>query len=163
MTLEDLARDSGLTRSYLSKIERGVSTPSIEAALRIATALGVTVDRLFGQQLEEDIISIVRGNGSIAGGLSTHLSLVAGLRNDRVMRAFIVRPGKTHRRGRIMSHHEGEEILFVLSGDIEIQIGARRERLRPGDCVQFDSTIPHKLIALTDKPASALVVIAATA
>lgn len=163
LTLEELARDSGLTRSYLSKVERGVSTPSIESALNIAKALGVTVDRLFGQQPEEDIISIVRGNGSIAGDPTTHLSLVAGLRKDRVMRAFIVRPGTTQKRGRIMSHHEGEEILFVLTGDIEMQIGARRERLSPGDCVQFDSTIPHKLTALTNKPASALVVIAATA
>lgn len=163
LTLENLARDSGLTRSYLSKIERGVSTPSIESALNIAKALGVTVDRLFGQQTEEDIITIVRGNGSIAGDLTTHLSLVGGLRKDRVMRAFVVRPGKTQKRGRIMSHHEGEEILFVLTGSIEMQIGARRERLSPGDCVQFDSTIPHKLTALTDKPASALVVIAATA
>ena len=163
LTLENLARDSGLTRSYLSKIERGVSTPSIESALNIAKALGVTVDRLFGQQPEEDVVSIVRGNGSIAGDPTTHLSLVAGLRNDRVMRAFIVRPGKTQKRGRIMSHHEGEEILFVLTGHIEMQIGARKERLEPGDCVQFDSTIPHKLTALTDEPASALVVIAATA
>lgn len=163
LTLENLARDSGLTRSYLSKIERGVSTPSIESALNIARALGVTVDRLFGQQPEEDVVSIVRGNGSIAGDPTTHLSLVAGLRNDRVMRAFIVRPGRTQKRGRIMSHHEGEEILFVLTGHIEMQIGARKERLEPGDCVQFDSTIPHKLTALTDEPASALVVIAATA
>ena len=163
MTLEDLARDSGLTRSYLSKVERGISTPSIESALNIAKALGVTVDRLFGKQAEEDPITIVRGNGSVAGDATTHLSLVAGLRKDRVMRAFVVHPGKTQRRGRIMSHHEGEELLFVLTGDIEMHIGARRERLKPGDCVQFDSTIPHKLVALTDKPASALVVIAATA
>lgn len=163
MTLEDLARDSGLTRSYLSKVERGISTPSIESALNIAKALGVTVERLFGEAPMEDAISITRGNGSIAGDLTTHLSLVAGLRSDRVMRAFIVRPGKTQRRGRIMSHHEGEEILFVLAGDIEMQIGGRKERLRPGDCVQFDSTIAHKLTALTDEPAAALVVVAATA
>lgn len=79
------------------------------------------------------------------------------------MRAFIVRPGKTQRRGRIMSHHEGEEILFVLSGDIEMQVGARKERLRPGDCVQFDSTLAHKLTSLSSEPAAVLVVVAATA
>ncbi|WP_312524997.1 XRE family transcriptional regulator [Comamonas sp.] len=163
MTLEDLARDSGLTRSYLSKVERGISTPSIESAFAISKALGVTVDRLFGQHAEDDPVTIVRGNGHIAGDLSTHLSLVAGLKDNRAMRAFVVRPGKTQRRGRIMSHHEGEELLFILTGQIEMQIGARKEILNPGDCVQFDSTIPHKLIALTDETASALVVVAATA
>ncbi|MNW15480.1 Cupin domain protein [compost metagenome] len=59
-----------------------------------------------------------------------------------------------------MSHHEGEEILFVLTGQIELQIGKRREVLNPGDCVQFDATIPHKLVALTEAAASALVVVA---
>jgi transcriptional regulator with XRE-family HTH domain len=163
MTLEELARDSGLTRSYLSKIERGLSTPSIESALNIAKALGVSVERLFGQQAEDDIVTIVRGNGHSAGDPSTHLSLVAGIQSGRAMRAFVVRPGKTHKRGRIMSHHEGEEILFVLTGQIEMQIGTRKEALNPGDCVQFDSTLPHKLTALTDEPASALIVIAQTA
>ncbi|RZI76683.1 MAG: helix-turn-helix domain-containing protein [Variovorax sp.] len=162
MTLEDLSRDSGLTRSYLSKVERGLSTPSIQSALAIAKALGVTVDRLFGEQTQDEAISIVRGNGAVAGDKDSHLSLVAGINSDRAMRAFVVRPGKTQKRGRIMSHHEGEEILFVLSGKIEMQIGTRRETLNPGDCVQFDSTIPHKLTALTDVPASALVVIAST-
>lgn len=163
MTLDDLARDSGLTRSYLSKVERGLSTPSINSAFAISKALGVSVERLFQKEAEEDVITIVRGNGKSAGDQNSHLSLVAGLKETRVMRAFVVRPGKTARRGRIMSHHEGEEIVFVLTGQVEIQFGPRRELLQPGDCVQFDSTIPHKLIALTDEPASVLVVVAATA
>lgn len=163
MTLEDLARDSGLTRSYLSKIERGLSTPSIDSALNIARALGVTVDRLFNQEVKDDPVTVVRGNGRSAGDPGSHLSLVAGLNDSRAMRAFVVRPGQTQRRGRIMSHHEGEEILFVLTGQIELQIGKRREVLNPGDCVQFDSTIPHKLVALTEAAASALVVVAPTA
>lgn len=163
LTLEDLARDSGLTKSYLSKVERGVSSPSIESALNIAKALGVTVDRLFGQHAEDDPLTIVRAFGNKREEITTNLSLVAGLKDNHVMRAFIVRPvraGKTQRRGRIMSHHEGEEVLFVLSGQIELQIGNRREILNQGDCAQFESTIAHKLSALTDEPASALVVIA---
>lgn len=163
MTLDDLARDSGLTRSYLSKVERELSTPSINSALAISKALGVPVERLFGQKAEDDPVTIVRGNGKSAGDESSHLSLVAGLKDTRVMRAFVVRPGKTHRRSRIMSHHEGEELLFVLTGQVELQLGARKEMLNPGDCVQFNSTIPHKVVALTDEPASVLVVVAATA
>jgi len=163
MTLEDLARDSGLTRSFLSKVERGLSTPSIESAFSIAKALGVTVEKLFGQQTDSDPVSIVRGNGRSAGDPAAHLSMVAGLKDDRAMRAFVVRPGQVQRRGRIMTHHEGEEILFILTGKIEMHLGTRREVLNPGDCVQFDSTIPHKLVALTDEPASALLVVAALA
>jgi transcriptional regulator with XRE-family HTH domain len=160
MTLEQLASDSGLTRSYLSKLERGLSSPSIGSALKIANALGMTLDRLYGQRDDKDPVAIVRARNGTPGEPDTHLSLVAGLAPERLMRAFIVRPDRTAKRGRIMSHHEGEEILFVLTGKIELLIGKRKEILNPGDCVQFDSTIPHRLTAMTSEPASALVVIA---
>ncbi len=160
MTLEQLAADSGLTRSYLSKLERGLSSPSIGSALKIAEALGTSLDRLYGQQDDKDPVAIVRAENGKPGDATTYLSLVAGLAPDRIMRAFIVRPTKTAKRGRIMSHHEGEEILFILTGKIELLIGRRKEVLYSGDCVQFDSTIPHKLTALSSEAASALVVIA---
>ena len=162
MTLEQLSQDSGLTRSYLSKVERGLSSPSIGTAIKIADALGTTLDKLYGQQDEDGPLTITRAKNGRAGEENTHLSLIAGLSPDRIMRAFIVRPTKTANRGRIMSHHEGEEILFVLTGKIEFLVSKRKEILYPGDCVHFDSTIPHKLTSLGSEPASALVVIADT-
>jgi len=53
--------------------------------------------------------------------------------------------------------------LFVLSGKIELKVGNRIEILKPGDCVHFDSTIPHKLNSLTGRKAEALVIIAQSA
>jgi transcriptional regulator with XRE-family HTH domain len=159
MTLETLADETSLTRSYLSKIERGLSNPSIGAAMSIARALGVSVERLFGQDAKDDPIRITRANKGKAGDPANHLSLLVGS-TGRAMRAFVVRPGRKSGRSTIMSHHVGEEVLFVLSGAIEIQLGARREVLSPGDCVHFDSTIPHKLKSLSKETASALVVIA---
>lgn len=161
MTLEQLALQSGLTRSYLSKVERGLSNPSIGAAMTIARALGIGVEQLFGQPSQEDPISVVRAKNGKAGDPRDYLSMVAG-GPDRVMRAFVLRPGQRPGRARIMSHHDGEEIFFVLTGRIELQIGRRIEVLNPGDCVQFDSTIPHKVTALTSEAASALVVVVAT-
>ena len=159
MTLEQLSQKSGLTRSYLSKLERGLSSPSIGSALSIAKALGITLDQMYGQENDQDPISIVRSKNGKPGDATMHLSLVAGIDPNRSMRAFIIRPSRTAKRGRMMSEHEGEEVLFVLTGRIELLIGKRREILKPGDCAQFDSTIPHKLLALTREPASALVVI----
>jgi transcriptional regulator with XRE-family HTH domain len=161
MTLEQLAETTGLTRSYLSKVERGVSNPSIGAAVSIAEALGVTVERLFGKETPDDPVRIVRSVNGNAGNPANYLSLLTGS-NTSVMRAFVIRPSQKPGRGTIMSHHEGEEVLFVLSGKIELQLGSRREVLNTGDCVHFDSTIPHKLKALTAEPTSALVVIAST-
>lgn len=161
MTLETLAEHSGLTRSYLSKVERGLSNPSIASALTISKSLGVTVERLFGQSGDASVVDVVRANEGTAGDAASYLSLVAGLHPGRSMRAFIVRPGRERSaRKSIMSHHEGEEILFVVRGEIELKLGRQIEVLKMGDCAHFDSTIPHKLTALVDGPVEALVVIA---
>lgn len=161
MTLETLAEGTGLTRSYLSKVERGLSNPSIGAAMALARALGVKVEQLFGQNTDADLIRITRASKGKVGDPGSYLSLLVG-GTGKAMRAFVVRPGQKPLRNTIMSHHTGEEVLFVLSGTIEILLGARREILSVGDCVHFDSTIPHKLKSLSKEPASALVVIAST-
>lgn len=161
MTLERLADETGLTRSYLSKVERGLSSPSIGAAMSIARTLGVPVERLFGEQTDDDPIRIARARRGTAGTPDNYLSMLVG-GAGKSMRAFVVRPGKKVGRSTIMSHHAGEEVLFVLRGTIEMRLGARSEVLSPGDCVHFDSSIPHKLRSLNQEQAAALVVIAST-
>ena len=160
LTLEQLAQGSGLTRSYLSKVERGISTPSIESALGIASALGISVEKLFGHTEDEgDPVAIVRASDRVSKGPDAYLTLVAGLNPNRAMRAFVIRPSEASGRGRTRSHHDGEEILYVLEGKIELRVGRATEVLGPGDCVHFNSSVPHKLHSVGKVPASALVVI----
>ncbi len=160
LTLEQLAQNSGLTRSYLSKVERAISTPSIESALGIASALGISVEKLFGHdEADGDPITIVRAAQGAGKDPDAYLTLVAGINPNRTMRAFVVRPGSQSGRGRTTSHHDGEEILFVLKGKIEMLVGKETELLGPGDCVHFNSSMPHKLTSVGTVPASALVVV----
>jgi len=158
LTLEDVAQRAGLTRSYLSKVERGLSTPSIESALAIAKALGVTVDHLFGRPSQGDDISVFRADPAEDSQVPGGMTLVAGHNPGRVMRAFVIRPDRRVSRSHLMSHHQGEEILYVLEGEVELQIGRRKERLAKNDCIHFDSTMPHKLIAVGEHPSAVLVI-----
>lgn len=163
LTLEQLASDAGLTKSYVSKIERGISTPSIGSAMGLAKALGISVERLFGTADDTDEpITIIRAADGANKDPTAYLSLVAGANPKRVMRAFVVRPGNKGSRRGVSSHHEGEEILFVLKGRIEMRMGKQLQTLNAGDCVHFNSAVPHELVSVGATPASALVV-AATA
>ncbi|WP_439892943.1 helix-turn-helix domain-containing protein (plasmid) [Ralstonia sp. 25C] len=162
LTLEQVAQSTGLTKSNLSKVERGLSSPSIESALAIAKAVGVTVDRLFGRPSEGDPITIIRPDRAEAADSPDAMSLVAGLSSNRVMRAFVIHPSHQAPRGRLMSHHEGEEILYVLEGEVELHIARRKENLTKGACVHFESATPHRLIAVGKKHSSVLVVVAST-
>ena len=51
--------------------------------------------------------------------------------------------------------HEGEELLHVLTGAIEWQVGMDKYTLKPGDTIHFDARIPHRGRSLA-QPATAL-------
>ncbi|MDC6131850.1 helix-turn-helix transcriptional regulator, partial [Burkholderia gladioli] len=65
LSLQDLAERAGLTKSYLSKVERGLSTPSVAVAMQLATALHVEVGRLFASDEDEKAITVVRAGERI--------------------------------------------------------------------------------------------------
>src|SRR6202012_414149 len=60
LSLQDLADATELTKSYLSKVERGLSVPSIAVALKLSKALHVEVNRLFDDDAVEESITVVR-------------------------------------------------------------------------------------------------------
>ena len=75
------------------------------------------------------------------------------------MRAFVMNPGNQSGRGRQISHHDGEEIIYVLKGKIKMRVGQSFQLLAVGDCVHFDSAIPHVMVSVGSVPASVLMVI----
>ncbi|PJR06984.1 helix-turn-helix domain-containing protein, partial [Sinorhizobium meliloti] len=62
LSLEQLGERTGLTKSYLSKLERGLSEPSISTVLRLAEAYGVGVSQLVGGDgaAQDEVVSLVR-------------------------------------------------------------------------------------------------------
>ena len=168
MTLESLADRAGLSKGYLSKIENGRAVPPIATLARIAGVLGTDVGYFMqdASASETERVSVVRASErkpAVRGGSQfgyDYLSL-AHTRRYKQMEPFIFRFPKRH-GSKVEFEHEGEEFLFVLSGQIEFQVGERKNRqawiLEAGDSIYFDSALPHRGRSLTDD-ASALVVI----
>ena len=176
MTLEALAQAAELTRSYVSKLERGVSTPSISAGLKIAKALGVTVEELFTDSPDDDPVVISRAGveekrgarraaargdeASVAEAALRPPRVVSGAQPNHRMVAFVIEPSGAPVRNHPMSHHKGEELLYVLKGSIDLRLARRTETLHAGDSAHFNSSIPHKITSVGKVPASVLLVIA---
>lgn len=98
VTLETLAEKTGLTKSYLSKVERGLNTPSIAAALKLAKALNVQVEELFSEESDGvDGYSIVRRDQrkSLSSGDDgpAYASLAQQI-GARALLPFIVHPAR---------------------------------------------------------------------
>lgn len=65
LTVEALSAASGVSRSMISDIERGAKMPTVLVMARLATALGVTVARLLGEDQEERVITLRHGDQTV--------------------------------------------------------------------------------------------------
>jgi transcriptional regulator with XRE-family HTH domain len=165
MTLDSLAAATGLTKSFLSKVERGASVPSIATALRLAHAFEVSVGQLLGEAEDSKAVSVLRRadrhsfmQGDAVGDGDDYVPLVPG-RAVKAMEPFLVRPPAQFRPARLPSTHMGEEFIYVLGGSVEIDFGDRLVMLEYGDSLYFDASLPHRTRSLGGQPAEILVVV----
>lgn len=155
LTLEQLADQTGLTKSYLSKVERGRSTPSIAVALKVARALDVDVGRLFSDDAAEDQITVDRAYpaGDRYRALATTLL-------GKSMSPFVVRPTGTASEDP-HPEHAGQEFVFVHTGAVELTYGEQVISLATGDSAYFDASVGHQLRAVGGEPAEVVVITSA--
>jgi transcriptional regulator with XRE-family HTH domain len=153
MTLDELSAATGLTKSYLSKVERGYSTPSVAAALRIARALDVDVAQLFSDDPAASTLTVERS--SEHDGNRYH-AIASGMLG-KAMAPFVVRPGRQF-SGHAHASHPGQEFLFVHSGSVDLNVNGDVIALHTGDCAYFDASLPHKLRQAGGTPAEVIVV-----
>lgn len=161
-TLEALAQQTGLTKSYLSKVERGLNTPSIAVALKLANALKVQVEELFADGSDEtDGYSLMRATerGSLAGGDDglAYASLAKRIGSRRLL-PFILYPKPDFNQS-AFKEHLGEEFIFVHRGQVEVDFGSERLTLSCGDALHFNAQMPHRIRCLGDGQAEILVVV----
>jgi transcriptional regulator with XRE-family HTH domain len=164
MTLQELADRTGLTKGYLSKVERSEKAPPYSTLNRIAGALGVEVTTIlkkdiaplqdtsffFGKKADEQVICETT---DFAG--YDYVVLGAGKPGKNMEPFIIYAPFEITR----MYKHEGEEFFYIMEGRLEFIYGDKTCIMEPGDHVYFDSRIPHSGRSLGDKKAKLMVVI----
>ncbi len=148
-TLQDVAEQSGFSRSLLSKIENGRVVPPVATIVRIAAALGTHISQLLesndGSGVGHTIWSETT-NGFVETDRGYAICpLVTDFKNKR-MQPFFFRV----REGEVREHsvtHQGEEFVFVVSGSIRFRVGSVEYTLNAGDSLYFDARLSHNVIA----------------
>lgn len=164
LTLAQLAERTGFNKAYLSRIENGLKVPPIGTLSRIADELGIEAASLLtesGHATAWGGVSVVRKaekRPTVTGGSAFGYDYFA-LTNStegRSLQPFLFSfPEKVDKF--VFFEHEGEEVMHVLSGRVEWQVGSEKFILQAGDTIHFDSRIPHRGHSLSG-PATALVV-----
>jgi len=153
-TLQEIAAVCGFTRSLLSKIETGRTTPPIATLMRIAAALGVPVSALLEADGAVSVVVETAAEVAQAPLVQTDVGYCfhsfAGRRPSKLMQPFLF----VARRGELRTHtfsHVGEEFIYVLEGRMNYRVGDAVYLLGPGDAVYFDGELEHSLAAVTDE------------
>ena len=157
LTLAELADQVGVTKSYLSKVERGLNTPSIAAALKLAKALNVKVEELFSEDnVSLDSYSLVRSHER--PDTSPGYAVLAHQVSERSLLPFIIDPPAEF-TDKTFKEHLGEEFLFVHEGQVEVDFMNERVLLERGDALHFNAQKPHRIRSVGEVQAQLLVVV----
>lgn len=161
-SLEMLAEQTGLTKSYLSKVERGLSVPSIAVALNLSKVLAVDVEELFSAGASRASMTVTRAGartqmGAPAQSARSVESIAAAVAPKR-MQPFVVYPPASFVAS-AFKEHDGEEFLFVHKGTIEVEFPSETLRLEVGDSIYFNALMPHRTRSVGEVQAEILVVV----
>ena len=165
MGLVQLGRHTGLSSGMLSKIERGQLFPTLPTLLRVALVFGVGLEHFFTAGDDRPAFAVVRKKDRLRlpdhSGSSDPAYYFESLDFpviDRRMEAYYA----SFPAGGATSaphSHEGAELVFVLQGELAVDIAGNVALLDEGDALYFDPSVPHSYRQQGRFAASAVVVV----
>jgi transcriptional regulator with XRE-family HTH domain len=146
LSLKEVAARSGLTQSFLSQVERNLTSPSVASLRRVAQAFGVPLTALFQGP-------VVPENRVVRRAERRQL-----IHPSRQWRDYLLTPSLTGKLQVILSviepgggsgeepyaHDSDEECVIILRGRLDFWVGSDRYLLEEGDSIVFESRIPHR-------------------
>lgn len=146
LSLKELAMRAGLTQSFLSQVERNLTSPSVASLRKVAQAFGIPLAGLFqGPVAPED--RVVRRNERRQLIHPKHqwrdYLLTPNLTGKLQVIWSVIEPGGGS-GDEAYAHDSDEECVLVLRGQLEFWVASDRYLLEEGDSIVFESRIPHR-------------------
>ena len=141
-TIDQLASATGLTKGFISRIERDMTSPSVATLVSLCEVLNVSIGDLFTVS-EGELVTADSAPRINLGGVGVHERLLTPRRESRVqlVRSTVV-PGGTG-GDKLYSVNSPVDAVHVLAGSLTVQFSDRTWQLAPGDTLTFDGREPH--------------------
>ena len=170
LTLEEVAERSGLSLDQITSIETDQNLPSLGPLIKIARALGVRLGTFMDDndalgpvvcraEERESKSSISFSNGAADARKHMEYHPLAQQKAGRHMEPFIIDINPEDTPDYQLSAHEGEEFIYVMEGQIELEYGKEKYLLNEGDSIYYDSIVKHHLHGAPGKSAKILAVV----
>lgn len=150
MTLQTLGQQSGVSIGYLSQVERNQATPSLSTLTAIARALDVGVDYFIATPSTQD--ALTRAGTRMRFSVNDSLISYERLHTEfpgNVLSSFLITIAPGYRSE--VASHEGEEMVYVLEGDLTLRIEDEETVIGAGDSLHFRGNRSHGWANETDR------------
>jgi len=149
LTIKDLSSRTGIDIDTLERTESGEMIPALGQLARLGRALDMKMGYFISPGIDKPMTVVRKDKRQPISRYGEMKSMQYGYfyeslapeKADRLMEPFIVTlvPTETEE----FSTHAGQEFLYVLEGEMKVQVGDRVDFLKPGDAVYYDSNQPH--------------------
>ena len=166
MTVADLANVTGLSIGMLSKIENGITSPSLTTLQILSHAFSTPLTAFF-RRFEErrEVVHVKAGDhveieraGTRAGHQYNLLGHIGSNSSGVVVEPYMITLSETSDVFPTFQH-DGIELLYMLEGEVTYRHGDQLFHMRPGDSLFFDADAQHGPEVLNKLPARYLSVI----
>ena len=165
LTLEDISSRTGIDVATLKGIESSEMAPPLGQLIRLGKALDMKMGYFISPGVDKPMTVVRKDQGKAIARYGKKKSQQYGYsyeslapeKANRMMEPFIVTLMPTDAEE--FSSHDGQEFIFVLEGEMKVQVGDKVEFLKPGDAVYYDSTQPHLVKSATKTKARILAVL----
>lgn len=162
LTLEDLSKASGVSKSMLSEIERNRANPTIALVWRLTNALGVSLDDLFMHHKSQHVIRVQTADESPvlhseSDGYQLQVWGPIELAGRFEWYELRLQPG-----GALVSepHEPGTvEHMTVMQGELTVEVEGRSKVVQARQTARYLADVHHALRNLTSEPVTALMVV----
>lgn len=156
LTVQEVADRSGISQPFLTQIENGRSAPSLVTLHRIAHSIGTSAQSLLAEDGATNV-SLVRSKHGPSYPVSEGSTARFLINGRRTLGATELTAAPASSQGAHLEH-AGEELVYVVEGQIEFMVGDRTEILKRGDALWYPATDPHSWCVVGRTPAKFLMI-----
>jgi transcriptional regulator with XRE-family HTH domain len=160
MTIQELAEKSGVSSNMISRVERGLTIPSVEILMKLAGVFDKSIN-YFVEEVSTTHEVVFTSPGcrdktvyDDESNMHTE-SLTSGLRDPQFM-SFLCTVPEGGTSGHKNMFHPGDELIYIMEGNLRISIAGEQHILKPGDSLSFKSHLPHRWDNIGDGEAKVL-------
>jgi len=147
MTIQELSDRSGVSSNMISRIERGLTIPSVEILMKLSVVFDKSIN-YFVEEVRNTHEVVFSSPGTRAKTVyddqdNMHTeSFTSGLRDPQFM-SFYCTVQKDGSSGHEHMYHPGDELIYLINGELQVVIAGESFTLQSGDSLSFKSHLPH--------------------